>query len=161
MQALSPSLMCLDAQPLFLPYVLECSGPLSHLCAMPSLTSVLVCSCPLSHLCLYSLQKLKESSDSLKLWLCINCKPLCGSIVPGPLHRTGAFCLFVCLFVCLFFERGFLCVDLAVLEHTLYTKLVSDSDILGLCQPSDRIKDIKHHCPNSSCSYQLIFPFFN
>ena len=79
--------------------------------------------------------------------------------MPGPLHRTGAFCLFVCLFVLLFFERGFLCVDLAVLEHTLYTKLVSDSDILGLCQPSDRIKDIKHHCPNNSCSYQLIFHF--
>ena len=68
-------------------------------------------------------------------------------------------CLFACLFVCLFFERGFLCVDLAVLEITLYTKLVSDSDILGLCQPSDENKGIKHHCPNNSCSYQLIFHF--
>jgi hypothetical protein len=32
--------------------------------------------------------------------------------------------LFVCLFfVCLFFETGFLCVALAVLELTLYTRL--------------------------------------
>ena len=34
-QSLSPSLMCLDAQPLFLPYVLECSGPLSHYVLSP------------------------------------------------------------------------------------------------------------------------------
>jgi hypothetical protein len=36
---------------------------------------------------------------------------------------------FVCLFICLFFETGFLCVALAVLELTLYTKLALNSEI--------------------------------
>jgi hypothetical protein len=40
--------------------------------------------------------------------------------------------LFVCLFVCflfLFFETGFLCVALAVLELTLWSRLASNSEI--------------------------------
>jgi hypothetical protein len=36
---------------------------------------------------------------------------------------------FFCLFVFIFFETGFLCVDLAVLELTLYTSLASNSEI--------------------------------
>jgi hypothetical protein len=33
------------------------------------------------------------------------------------------------LFVCLFFETGFLCIALAVLELTLWTRLASNSEI--------------------------------
>jgi hypothetical protein len=59
--------------------------------------------------------------------------------------HNGTF-LFVCLFVCLF-ETGFLCVALAILELTLYTRLVSNSVIhltLHLCAG---IQVVHHHTP--------------
>jgi hypothetical protein len=47
-----------------------------------------------------------------------------------------------------FFETGFLCAVLAVLELTLYTRLVSNSEIhLPLPpKPSAGIKGVCHHC---------------
>jgi hypothetical protein len=39
------------------------------------------------------------------------------------------------LFIYLFFETGFLCVALAVLELTLYIRLVSNSEIHLLLSP--------------------------
>jgi hypothetical protein len=55
--------------------------------------------------------------------------------------------LFVCLFVFWFFETGFLCVALAVLELTLWTRLASNSEIAYLCLPSAGIKGVRHHHP--------------
>jgi hypothetical protein len=48
--------------------------------------------------------------------------------------KSVIFVLFACLFVCLlacfvFFETGFLCVALAVLELTLWTRLALNSEI--------------------------------
>jgi hypothetical protein len=46
-----------------------------------------------------------------------------------------------------FFETGFLCVALAVLELTLWTRLASNSEIAYLCLPSAGIKGVRHHHP--------------
>jgi hypothetical protein len=63
--------------------------------------------------------------------------------------------VFVCLFVCfcfLFFETGFLCIALAVLELTPYTRLVLNSNTQGtgeICQHRNRQNDgsLVEMCP--------------
>jgi hypothetical protein len=44
-----------------------------------------------------------------------------------------------------FFETGFLCVALAVLALTLYTRLTSNSEIRLPLPPSAGIKGVRHH----------------
>jgi hypothetical protein len=44
-------------------------------------------------------------------------------------QKEFLFCLFVWFFGFLFFETGFLCIALAILELTLETRLVSNSEI--------------------------------
>jgi hypothetical protein len=68
-------------------------------------------------------------------------KPVGSQPVAVTILGAERFFLFLCLFV---FETAFLCIALAVLELTLYTRLASNSEIR---LPSAGIKGVHHHRP--------------
>jgi hypothetical protein len=94
----------------------------------------------------FSLETPEEGSDLIT----DGCEPSCScwDLNSGPLEEKPVFLTAEPSLQpwFLFFETGFLCVAQAVLEHTMWTRLTSNSQRSScLCLPSAETVDLNHH----------------